>query len=316
MTVHSLRSFALKLPDREMDVGRRFYSSFGLNVSEADDGLEFCCEGRTNACARLIAGHDRKQLGFVELACNPGDIGRIADAAEAAGARLALPVAALESEGLWLQDPFGVVVRVTTAEKQRPIAAEPEFQINSPGILHRVGAPALPPRSQVKPACPRRLGHVLMFTPDVEKSIRFYMDVLGMRLSDRSGEIIAFLHCQGGSDHHVLAFAKSSGVGFHHGSFQVGTPDEVGQGGWAMEQEGSQKGWGFGRHAIGSNFFYYVRDPWGSFVEYYSDIDYIADSDTWTATDWPAEDALSNWGPVPPADFITNREAGETPPEA
>ncbi len=39
-----------------------------------------------------------------------------------------------------------------------------------------------------------------------------------------------------------------------------------------------------GRHAIASNLFYYTRDPWGSWVEYYSDMDKI--SEAWLSRDW------------------------------
>ncbi len=113
-----------------------------------------------------------------------------------------------------------------------------------------------------------------------------------MRLSDRSQSAVAFAHCRGGSDHHVLALAQSSGIGFHHASFMVGTPDEVGVGGQRMIEKGHVRGWGFGRHAIGSNFFHYVRDPWGSYAEYYADIDYIVDSDSWEPRNWPLEDSL------------------------
>jgi|SRR5450631_1169368 hypothetical protein len=35
--------------------------------------------------------------------------------------------------------------------------------------------------------------------------------------------------------------------------------------------------WGVGRHTIGSNFFHYIQDPWGSWFEYYSDMDFIDD---------------------------------------
>jgi hypothetical protein len=48
--------------------------------------------------------------------------------------------------------------------------------------------------------------------------------------ADRAQDVIAFC-CVTNSDRHVVAFAKSSGVGFHHASFQVADPDEVGRGG-------------------------------------------------------------------------------------
>ena len=38
-----------------------------------------------------------------------------------------------------------------------------------------------------------------------------------------------------------------------------------------MRAKGHQEGWGLGRHTIGSNFFHYNPDPWGSWIEWFSD---------------------------------------------
>jgi hypothetical protein len=37
--------------------------------------------------------------------------------------------------------------------------------------------------------------------------------------------------------------------------------------------------WGLGRHGIGFNFFWYLRDPAGNFAEYTSDLDVIVDDE-------------------------------------
>jgi hypothetical protein len=60
---------------------------------------------------------------------------------------------------------------------------------------------------------------------------------------------------------------------------------------------------------LGSNYFHYVRDPWGSYAEYSSDIDYIPVDHDWKAADHPPEDSFYVWGPVPPQDFAFNYEA-------
>ena len=39
--------------------------------------------------------------------------------------------------------------------------------------------------------------------------------------------------------------------------------DDIGIGA-AMADKGYHKGWGLGRHVLGSNYFHYVRDPWGA----------------------------------------------------
>jgi catechol 2,3-dioxygenase len=140
----------------------------------------------------------------------------------------------------------------------------------------------------------------------MERAMRFYTQTLGMKLSDRSRGIIAFLRSN--TDHHTLALLSSHAPGFHHASFQVGSVDEIAMGAVRMTEKGWQPGWGLGRHVIGSNFFYYLRDPWGSFSEYYFDLDYIPERCAWEPRDFPPEDALYVWGPSCPADFGENKE--------
>ena len=122
-------------------------------------------------------------------------------------------------------------------------------------------------RANLKPLCVEGFnagglipGGQLMFTSDVMRSVAFYRDVLGLRLSDHSADIIAFMHGAHGSDHHMLAFAKSDGPGLHHSSWDVPTIDAVGVGMEQMGTAGYNEGWGVGRHVIGSNYFRYIRD--------------------------------------------------------
>jgi catechol 2,3-dioxygenase len=60
---------------------------------------------------------------------------------------------------------------------------------------------------------------------------------------------------------------------------------------------------------LGSNYFHYVRDPWGSYSEYSADIDYIPVDHDWKGGDHPPEDSFYVWGPQPPADFAFNHES-------
>ena len=43
--------------------------------------------------------------------------------------------------------------------------------------------------------------------------------------------------------------------------------------------------WGLGRHHVGSNFFWYLKDPAGNFSEYYADMDCIVDDQLWKPED-------------------------------
>ena len=158
---------------------------------------------------------------------------------------------------------------------------------------------------------PRRLSHILRFTPDVLAMVKFHEEILGCRLSDHSGEGIAFVHGVHGSDHHLVAFAKSHAPGLHHSSWDVGSVNDVGFGSENMKDHGYTNGWGVGRHVLGSNYFRYVRDPWGSYAEYSFDIDFVEAGNTWPSADHPGEDSLYVWGPSVPEDFIVNHELQE-----
>ena len=152
---------------------------------------------------------------------------------------------------------------------------------------------------------------MLVFTRDIPATIKFYSEALGLRLSDRSGDMIAFMHGIHGSDHHMIAFVKADGPGLHHLSWDVPSINQIGLGAMQMADKGYVAGWGLGRHVLGSNYFHYVRDPWGSYAEYSSDIDYIPVDHDWKSGDHPPEDSFYVWGPTPPADFAFNHEVAQ-----
>ena len=180
--------------------------------------------------------------------------------------------------------------------------------LQAPPPPHPAGRGAAPSRSAAGRVRPRCLSHVLLFSSDVPRSVRFYGEALGLRLSDHCGELIAFMHGAHASDHHMLAFVKSDGPGYHHSSWHVASIDDVGIGREHMAACGYVRGWGVGRHVIGSNYFAYVQDPWGSFAEFSYDIDFIPADVEWKPGDYPPEDSFYVWGPQPPDYFTVNHE--------
>ena len=88
-----------------------------------------------------------------------------------------------------------------------------------------LGVPIAPARSQAAAARPQRLSHLLLFCTDVPRALAFYTQVLGLRLSDRSQDLIAFSHGAHCSDHHLLAWVKSEAPGLHHSIWIVNNVD-------------------------------------------------------------------------------------------
>ncbi len=303
MPVKTLLHYALEVPDQTR--GDKFYQSFGLTPTAGPgDAAAFRPRLLDRECVLLYPG-PRKHLHHLAFGA-PGDaFDAVRGALGRDDVREVDPPRGAPDGGVWVRDPDGNLVNVRDAAAVCP-PADPVRPVNVPGRVARRGIRGCPDGATATQ--PRRLGHVLLFTPDLERLIRFYTRTLGMKLSDRSGSMIAFLRCS--TDHHNLALLASPGPGFHHGSFEVGSVDEIAMGAAGMQEAGWQPGWGLGRHVIGSNFFFYVRDPWGSFVEYYHDLDDIPEDCGWEPRDFTAADALYRWGPAPPADFGVNRELG------
>jgi catechol 2,3-dioxygenase-like lactoylglutathione lyase family enzyme len=309
MAVVGALSVTLEVP--ELGPGVQFYTDAGLTAHVDGDVARFRCAGQACDSVELRRGAPRKQLHHITLRAN--DLQGISRRVLQCGGKVLKTPPGFNSEGLWVEDPNGMLIHLLN----RP--AEPEqqlrraFEINAPGRLVRKGRSAMLPIASIEPAKPLRLGHLLVFTPDVPTSVKFVTEALGMGLADRVQDILAFCCARKDSDHHIVAFAKSPGVGFHHASFQVWDPDEVGRGGRALLAKAGRGDWGFGRHTIGSNFFHYIQDPWGSWFEYFADIDYIEDYSLWSPTNYGLEDALANWAPAVTHDFTHNYELDEKP---
>lgn len=308
MPVLGSHSVTLEVPD--IAKGVQFYEAAGLKATlTADNRALLQCETQQREAIVLLGGFARKRLHHVTLRADGLD--EIARAVATANGTIVDAPEGFAATGLWVKDPNGMLIHLVEAQPEVPLAALPVYEINAPGRTPRVRRSAVLPQSSYPPAKPLRLGHLLVFSPDVMESVNFVTQALGMGLADHAQDIIAFTCARRDSDHHVLAFAKSPAVGFHHASFQVADPDEVGRGGRALVSKAGRGDWGFGRHTIGSNFFHYIQDPWGSWFEYYSDMDFIDDHSLWTPTNYAMEDSLASWGPEVPDDFVHNWEVGD-----
>ena len=294
--ITGLHHYALTVPD--LGVANTFLQGFGLETTEQSGTLVGRCPGRAQEQVRMLEARV-KQLHHVAFSVLPGTLDGLRERMEAAGvAEVDAPDGAPQ-EGVWVRDPHGTAVQLleTQLAAARPVK---EVLTNIGAVNHRFDTPGW---LQVDDVMPCRLGHTLLFTPDQAASTAFYVDVLGLAVTDRITGKVTFLNV-GPGDHHVFGFITSTHPGFHHASYEVPSIDAIGLGAQRMRNTGFETGWGLGRHAVGSNFFHYTQDPWGSWIEWFSDIDQIRDC--WVARDYDVPPHL--WGSPPPPDFLTNRE--------
>jgi len=301
--VHSLDHIALVVPD--LAKASDFYSAFGLDVHAERQFMGIHTFGSAQRWGILVEGRT-KRLHHLSFGIFEADFPRFKKHLDKQGVQILAPPPTIASDGLWFRDPDGTLVELKVAQKTSPPQkSSAQFTSSPPGTA---GAPK---RSQAPLVRPARLAHCLVFTRSVPEALSFYGGALGLRLSDRSGDDIAFMHGVHGSDHHLIAFARSHAPGLHHCAWDVRSLSEIGQGAMQMANNGYEAGWGLGRHVLGSNYFHYVRDPWGSYSEYSCDMDYIPAAQPWTPGDHDAEDAFYVWGPKPPADWTHNHEADQ-----
>jgi len=305
--IRSLQYFALAVPD--IEVGCRFYTDFGMEAHDDGERVVLRCPGRDQDQILLLGGVERKRLHHVCFGTREDEIEGLRQALQARGIALVDPPYAGARDGVWFHDTDDLLVCLCVAE-DAPARDELETPSNASGVHRRLNERGC--AEKVHAALPRRLGHILLFTADLKAKVDLYTKVLGMRLSDTmGGDVVAFMRNAGGGDHHVIALAQSEEPGLHHASFEFASVDDIGVAAANMAAKGHTHSWGFGRHVVGSNYFHYFRDPWGSMIEHFADIDVIDEDQDWQPKDWPVEGNFARWvsdGPLPD-DFLVNSEA-------
>jgi catechol 2,3-dioxygenase len=129
----------------------------------------------------------------------------------------------------------------------------------------------------------RRLGHVVIQVSDLERSMRFYTEVLNFRVSDRSPEGAVFLTSVG--DHHTVGLFPSKGkdapttvkdaVRLHHFAMEVGSIDELFEIRSYLRERGVPIVFE-GRHRLGGHTSIEFLDPDGFQLELFCDMDQLA----------------------------------------
>jgi catechol 2,3-dioxygenase-like lactoylglutathione lyase family enzyme len=217
-----------------------------------------------------------------------------------------------------LADPSGIRVRVVHGVPELPALPERDpLPLNFGTHPVRANATQRPAR---RAAQIQRLGHVVFGTTRFRAALDWYLDTLGMIVSDflyldgqrERGPVMAFIRCDLGSvpsDHHTLAMALQPQTGYLHSAYQLTDLDEVAAAGEYLRERRYRHSWGIGRHIQGSQIFDYWRDPDRLMFEHYTDGDVF---DCSMPPGWAPMSAsgLSQWGPKATAEFTGARDPG------
>jgi catechol-2,3-dioxygenase len=296
MPLHAMAALTFGVPN--IAEVTNYYEDFGLTTTRVDStGTTHLATVEGGEQLHIARADSRRLLAMSVAADDQDDLDRTASQLSA----LNLPIKRGEGTVTTRDPGTDVLVTVEIRARIGPTPAEP-VAYNGPGRQARVNTRA-PGIERTGPVRPRKLGHVVLGSTDQPSSRRFFTEGLGFKVSDVVKDQAAFMRCS--TDHHNVLVQAAPTTLLHHTSWQVEDVDEIGRGAMSMlEEDPDRHVWGLGRHHIGSNFFWYLKDPAGNFSEYYSDMDCIVDDELWEPGVWEGIKSLYNWGPQPPDQFF------------
>ncbi|HLQ31344.1 MAG TPA: VOC family protein [Chloroflexota bacterium] len=140
----------------------------------------------------------------------------------------------------------------------------------------------------------KKIGHVVYRVSDVERSVKFWTEIVGFKESDRNEHGMVFL--RNATDHHTVALVAAEPdaklpnpndrkeLGLHHFAMEVGSVDDL----FRIRDFLKSKGITItyeGRRGPGSNPGVEFLDPDGYQLEVYADMEQIG----WNGTSRPPE---------------------------
>ncbi|MEU3298487.1 VOC family protein [Streptomyces sp. NPDC006678] len=271
-----------------------FYQEvWGLETVESDHGAHWLRGTGDEHHVLHLTGADRVGLGRIAFAvATPAEVDEAARRLTARGIVPVFGPAPLDQAG------GGYGLRFTDPEHRLiEISAQVE---------------AVTPRGR-DAAVPVGVTHAVLNTTDIDASVAFYCDVLGLRVSDWSEHRMAFLRCN--ADHHCIAFNQAEWASLNHVAYEMTSVDHFMRGLGRLRHHGITPQWGPGRHGPGNNTFSYFTDPSGLVCEYTSEVAQVVE-DRWIARVWRRVPELSDlWGTAgPPSQEIRCHMAGSPDP--
>lgn len=171
------------------------------------------------------------------------------------------------------------------------------FALHDPdGNLLHFGTPA-PESTAVADAPLARLQHLVLGSRNPDRLAEFYVEVLGMQVSDEvRDETGALRACfmRSNEEHHSLAVFNTQARLDHH-SYEL--PDWNAMRDWAdrLADEGVPLDWGPGRHGPGHNLFLFFHDKDGNWIELSTELERVEPGRP--IGRWPHEErTVNSWG--------------------
>ncbi len=256
---------------------RVFYEElWGLEQVPSDDGMDwYKTQGHgEHHVVRLRAGEENR-VDVIALAANSrADVDALCQQAQAAGGKIVHDPRELTTPG----GGYG-------------------FRFFSPdGLQMEISSDVA--RGSSRPierweGLPVKISHIVLHSPDHQALVKWFVDVLGFKVSDWLGDFMCFLRCN--SAHHRFAILPGPPC-LNHVAYDMTGIDGMMRGGHRLKVKGTDIQWGPGRHTAGDNAFSYFITPNGFAVEYTAELEEV-DFETHQPTiHIPAPLVMDQWG--------------------
>jgi len=268
----------LRSPD--LDKQEEFLVAFGMVRAERTRNALYMRGTDSPHHIHVTELGEPKYVGIALHAESPDDLEKLARTPGAS------PIEQIDEPGggrrVRLTDPDGFQVEIVHGMEllakiplERPAVNTGEDKTRRRNALYRV---------ERGPAHVKRIGHFVVHSPQFDKTLGWYREMLGFRISDevyadsKDNIVGSFNRLDRGEqyvDHHVFFCIRSDKAGLNHLSYEAADMDDIMVGHEHLKDKGYDHYWGIGRHSLGSQVFDYWADPWGRVHEHWADTDVL-----------------------------------------
>ena len=297
----------LRAPD--LDAQEEFLTHFGMIRAERTADALYMRGSDAPHHIHVTEKGDPRCVGFAYHAASEDDLKRLAAVPGASGIEHVNEpgggkrVRVTEPNGYQIEVLYGV-------EQLAPITVARDPMNSGDEPLRRKGRLM---RLSKSPTPIKRIGHMVMGSPRVTETVKWFRDVLGLTCSDdvyagtKDNVIGSFNRIDRGSeyvDHHVFFCVHNERAGLNHLSYEASDIDAVFQDHEYLMRLGKYEHmWGIGRHLLGSQVYDYWCDPWRRVHERWADTDRLnaENGGNLLSTE---QGFQSQWGERPPEKFL------------
>ena len=269
-TVSEVRYVGYALPDLAAE--RAFYQDkWGLQETVVKDGcVHFAAAGQDEPFVVRLREAEVARVDVIALAtATRADVEALCARVQQAGCRLIFAPRALATPG------GGYGFRFFSPDGL-------PFEISCE--VARSATRTLDPLESI----PARISHIVLHSPDHQALVRFFVEVLGFRISDWLGDFMCFLRCN--EWHHRIAILPGPPC-LNHVAYDMASLDGMMRGIARLRGLDVDVRWGPGRHKAGNNTFSYFVTPNGFVAEYTAELERV-DESSWQATVYKPEPGL------------------------